>query len=670
MPDSLPTQNQTAQNQSQQTPQVSPGGSNLGSAPQKTSGLEDQQGSIPKEQTVKEIEDELMVGRGPGEQKESVLAGQGTGDEETSMPQAPPKSKLPPSEPPPELPEKLPSEQLKELPEESSQLPKESPPMPKEILKEPEEKKEAPPVDKTDDEVAVKAKADKANLPYVNLTGFAIAPETLNIIPEEIAKKHKVIPYLKVNSQLKIASTDPQNKEMLSEIQDIIAPQNLEPLYAYCSQKSVDYALKSYQFSKKPVETGEDIEVSGKKTEFKKEIKGFMALKNEINKVPTTKLFDVLISGAVKNSASDIHIEPRKQNMRIRYRIDGILQDIVDLPRNAYDALVSRIKFLSKMKLDLRNLPQDGRFTITSEGKNIDLRVSTLPTVYGEGVVMRLLQQEKGFMTLEELGFNKQAHEMVETAISRPTGMILNTGPTGSGKTTTLYAILDKLNKPGVKIITLEDPVEYRVKGITQSQVDAYAKYSFARGLRSILRQDPDVVMVGEIRDLETARIALNAAMTGHLVLSTLHTNNATSAPSRLLEIGVKPFLVAGNINLIIAQRLVRRLCSACKTKYKPRPGIIEAIKKIVPGKEIPTYLWKAVGCKECQGTGFSGRIPIAETFKPIPKIEKMVLESTPSAKIRKAAITEGMQTMEQDGMDKVFQGLTTLQEVWRVTKE
>jgi len=680
MPNSL-----SLQNQPQQNPQVPPGGTNLGSPPQNPPGVGRQQNpsgqsqaSIPKEQRVEEIEEELMVGGGPDQKKAGVVAGQVGEDQETTLPQEPIKkqSSAEVSQEPAKSSPTLPTSKPELIPPKP---PEPKPEPPKETQKEPEKEKEkALPVSKTDDEAAVKAKADKANLPYVNLTGFAIVSETLNIIPEEVAKKYNVIPYLKVNGRLKIASTDPQNREMLSEVQDIISVQNLEPLYAYCSQKSIDYALKSYSFSKKASEEAEDVEVSGKEAEFKKEIKGFLALKNEIGKVPTTKLFDVLVSGAIKNNASDIHIEPTKQKMRIRYRVDGILQDIAELPKEAYNSLLSRIKFLSKMKLDLKNLPQDGRFTITAEdpsgrlgaGKIIDLRVSTLPTVYGEGLVMRLLQQDKGFLSLEDLGFNRKVHEMVQGAISKPTGMVLNTGPTGSGKTTTLYAILDKLNKPGVKIITLEDPVEYRIPGIIQSQVDSYAKYGFARGLRSILRQDPDIVLVGEIRDLETGRIALNAAMTGHLVLSTLHTNNATSAPSRLLEIGVKPFLVAGNINLIIAQRLVRKLCEACKKKYKPRPGIIEAIKRVVPDQKIPETLWKSVGCKECQGTGFSGRVPIAEAFKPIPRIEKMVLESTPSAKIREAVISEGMQTMEQDGMGKVFQGITTLQEVWRVTKE
>jgi type IV pilus assembly protein PilB len=611
---------------------------------------------LPKEQSVEEIEDELLVGAAPGQK--SVVAGQGDSTEEGTRPQ---------------------EEIVKEEGQESISPVKLAP-----IVK---EKKSAVAIahlpDETmkkagSDEAAVKAKADENNLPYVNLVGFAISPETLAIIPETIAKKYQIIPYLKVNQQIKLGAIDPKNKEMLTKIKEILAEKNLEPLYAYCSSASIKYALKDYQFVRKAREkektlkdqpTG-DLAVSGGETAYKKEIKGFVALRNEISKVPTTKLFDVLINGAIKEKASDIHIEPTKKNMRVRYRIDGILQDIVDLPSEAYKSLVSRIKFLAKMKLDLQNLPQDGRFTITSENKNIDMRISTLPTVYGEGVVMRLLEQEKGFLSLEKLGFNHQAQAMIKEAISKPTGMILNTGPTGSGKTTTLYAILDRLNKPGVKIITLEDPVEYRIPGITQSQVDAYAKYSFARGLRSILRQDPDIVLVGEIRDLETARIALNAAMTGHLVLSTLHTNNATAAPSRLLEIGVKPFLVAGNINLIIAQRLVRRLCDKCKKKYKPRPGVVEAIKKILPMADVPTYLWLRKGCPACQGTGFKGRMPVVEAFKPTPKIEKQVLESTPAAKIREAAIAAGMKTMEQDGIEKVFLGLTTIQEVWRVTKE
>jgi type II secretory ATPase GspE/PulE/Tfp pilus assembly ATPase PilB-like protein len=673
MPDSFASQqNQTPAPQSPPAPPTSPGANlptQTKSSPaavqpiQPISGSQpDQTGNqsqtvLPKEQSVEEIENELLVGAAPGQKKSGVVAGQSASSEAGTRPQA---TVVP--------------QEFQEEPKAREELKPASTPAPMAPTKE----KPA----SISDEASVKAKADADNLPYVNLVGFAISPETLKIIPEKIAKKYQVIPYLKVNNQIKLGAIDPKNKEMIEKISEVLADQNLEPLYAYCSQASVKYALKNYRFvgeKEKPKTTADsekddmakgDLAVSGRKTAFKKEIKGFINLRNEISKVPTTKLFDVLVSGAIKENASDIHIEPGKKEMRIRYRIDGILQDIVNLPQEAYQSLASRIKFLAKMKLDLKNLPQDGRFTIHAGDKNIDLRISTLPTVYGEGIVLRLLLQEKKFLSLKDLGFNQKTQEMIEESISKPTGMILNTGPTGSGKTTTLYAILDKLNKPGVKIITLEDPVEYRIPGIIQSQVDAYAKYSFARGLRSILRQDPDIVLVGEIRDLETARIALNAAMTGHLVLSTLHTNNATSAPSRLLEIGVKPFLVAGNINLIIAQRLVRRLCDKCKKKYKPRPGIVEAIKRIIPMAEIPTYLWNTGHCSVCQGTGFSGRIPVIEAFKPTSRIEKMVLESTPAAKIREASIAAGMKTMEQDGIEKVFEGITTIQEVWRVTKE
>jgi len=431
MPNSSPIQNQPQQ--PIQAPQV---GTNLGTTPPKQASqsaqdmqpaasqavppADRQKPKAPKEQSVEEIENELMVGAGPDQKTSGVVAGQGPADDQGPGLTKPQKPK-----------------------EES--------------------------IDKVKDEAAVKQKADKANLPYVNLMGFAIAAETLNLIPEDLAKKYKAIPYLKANKHVRVASVDPKNKGMIQKISDILSSEELEPLFSHCSEKSILYALKNYQFAKKPSEEVSDVKVSGKQTSFKKEIKGFIALRNEINKVPTTKLFDVLVSGGVKADASDVHIEPTKNKMKVRYRIDGILQDIVELPKDAYNSLLSRVKFLAKMKLDLKNLPQDGRFTISSEGKNIDLRISTLPTVYGESIVMRLLQQDKGFITLEKLGFNPQAQKLVEEAISRPTGMILNTGPTGSGKTTTLYAILDKLNKPGVKIITLEDPVEYRVSGVIQS---------------------------------------------------------------------------------------------------------------------------------------------------------------------------------------------------------
>lgn len=564
----------------------------------------------PKEETVEQVEKDLMVGSGVSQKKQGVVTG---------------------------------------------------------VVKD----QESPaPTSLIDEESEAKSKADKFQLPYVNLNGFTIKPETLKIIPQEIAQKYNLVAYLLVGRQVKIASIDPKNRKMIDEVGDLLHEKSYAPLYAFCSRSSVQYGQKGYAFiNSAPKESG-DLKVGGGKTQFKKEIKSFVSLKNEINKVSTTKLFDVLISGAIKNNASDMHVEPSKNQMRIRYRIDGVLHDVVALPDEAYKSLVSRIKFLSKMKLDLKNLPQDGRFTITSEGKNIDLRVSTLPTVYGEGIVIRLLEEEKGFLSLEELGFSKATYSLVFEAIKKPNGMILNTGPTGSGKTTTLYAILDKLNKPGVKIITLEDPVEYRISGITQSQIDSYSHYSFANGLKHILRQDPDIIMVGEIRDLETARIALNAAMTGHLVLTTLHTNNATSAPARLLEMGVKPFLLTSNIDLILAQRLVRKLCPECKKRYVPRPGILEAIKQVVPGETIPKYLWKATGCKECRGTGYKGRIPVSEAFSPTPEFEEMFLEQISSEKIRERAIKGGMETMQKDGINKVFRGITTLQEVWRATKE
>lgn len=610
--------------------------------------------ALPKEQSVQEIEEELMIGAGPGQKNQSVVAGRdqkkesfsGTSIQKSHLSSEKDEEKIEEQLPPP-LKTKQP-EEPKEEPGENALAQKPKP---------------------FSDEATVKDKADTANLPYVNLVGFSIQSETLELIPKFMAEKYKIIAYLKIHHQVRVAAENPQDRETITKTTEILEKEGFEPLFSFCSEASIRYALGNYRERPKIDAGSGEVQVD-EEGDVKKEIKGFLALKNEINKVSTSKLFDVLVSGALKINSSDIHIEPKKENMKIRYRVDGILQDIVELPFESYKSLLPRIKFLAKMKLDLKTLPQDGRFTIKSGEDTIDLRVSTLPTVYGESIVMRLLKQDKGFLRIEELGFNQQAQELVEEAISKPTGMILNTGPTGSGKTTTLYAVLDKLNKPGVKIITLEDPVEYRIDGVTQSQIDSYAKYGFARGLRSILRQDPDIVMVGEIRDLETARIALNASLTGHLVLSTLHTNNATAAASRLLELGVKPFLIAGNINLIIAQRLVRKLCEKCKKKYRPRPGIVEAIKRVLPKTKPPEFLWREIGCEECHGTGFSGRIPIVEAFKPSTAIEKMIIESTPAAKIRRAAIEEGMITMEQDGIGKALDGITTVQEVWRVTKE
>ena len=377
--------------------------------------------------------------------------------------------------------------------------------------------------------------------PYVNLVGISIDYKILSLLPKEIAEKFKIVPFHQKEGKVSIAAVYPEDKEMLQTVIELTRAQDLDAGFAVTSASSIDYAIKGYDFAPPTKEQEpEKLEITTKAQEkFEKEIDTLASLREKIQQVSTTKLLEVLMSGGIKNRVSDIHLEPREKGFRVRYRIDGVLHAIVDLPIESYKKLLQRVKFLAKLKMDLTTIPQDGKFSMTSEGKRVDIRVSTLPTVYGETIVMRLLEQESIFYTLKELGFNKIVEKQVADAISKPHGLILNTGPTGSGKTTTLYAILDHLNKPGLKIITLEDPVEYQIPGVSQSQVDPSRKYTYASGLRSIIRQDPDVIMVGEIRDSETAETAIQAGLTGHLVLSTLHTNSASATMTRLLDMGI-----------------------------------------------------------------------------------------------------------------------------------
>lgn len=528
-------------------------------------------------------------------------------------------------------------------------------------------------------ELSTQEKAKKLGLPYINLRGYPVNSQTLALIPEEIARKYHVVAFMKAAGKLTVATTNPTDVVMKTELAKIAEATGLDIVITVASKDSLEYALQSYKFV--PKITSKEIKVSQQEEQnFIKQIKNLTDLKNKISQIPTTQIFETILAGAIKSSASDIHIEPVQNGMRLRYRIDGVLQDVAQMPLEAYRALLSRVKYLANMKLDIKDKPQNGRFSITAINVPVDLRVSTVPTIYGENIVMRLLKHGQGFLTLEKLEFSQHIKEMVAKNIKKPSGMILNTGPTGSGKTTTLYAILDKLNKPGVKIITIEDPVEYRIQGINQTQANPTKESDFANLLKAALRQDPDIIMVGEIRDLATAETAIQAAMTGHLVLSTLHTNNAPASMPRMIDLGIQPFLLPGSINMVMAQRLVRKICLACREAYTPDPGVMEKIKKVLQGNnpsrhgraeiniKIPNQLWRGRGCSQCNKTAFAGRIPIAEGFEPTPEIEKMVTERTPISLLYKKAVESGMITMEQDGIQKVLQGLTTIDEIWRVT--
>lgn len=383
----------------------------------------------------------------------------------------------------------------------------------------------------------------------------------------------------------------------------------------------------------------------------------------------TSQLLDLILQGAVSLNASDIHLEPEEKDFRIRYRIDGVLQEIVRLPSEVSKGLISRVKFLAKMDLNVKSEPQDGRFTQEVLGRHFDFRCATLPLIYGEGVVLRLLEQEARFYTLSELGFRDEMVTEIKKAFQKPYGMVLVVGPTGSGKTTTLYAILNELNKPGVKIITLEDPIEYKIEGIAQSQVDEEAGHTFAEALKGALRSDPDIIMVGEIRDLETAEVALQAALSGHLVLSTFHANDAPSSLVRLTEMGIKSYLLPGSINAVIAQRLVRKICPFCRKAFTTDQRIRFYLSTKLPNFKLPSVLYKGLGCSQCGGTGYKGRTAIGEILIPDPEIEEMIIKKAPLSKIIEKAQRPGFLTIEQDGLLKALRGTTTLEEVFRVTR-
>jgi len=413
-----------------------------------------------------------------------------------------------------------------------------------------------------------------------------------------------------------------------------------------------------------------------------KEVKTLPQFKKKVEEFLTsnvTELLEIILGGAISLDASDIHIEPEKKEIKLRVRLDGILHDVLNFDFKTYQTLLSRIKLLSGLKLNVTDRPQDGRFTILLKGATIEIRASTLPAEYGESIVLRLLNP-KSLIEMEKLGLRKDLIKIFEREIKKPNGMIIVTGPTGSGKTTTLYAILKRINSPEIKIITIEDPIEYHLEGISQTQVDSAHGYDFASGLKSIMRQDPDVILVGEIRDLETAEIACQAALTGHLVFSTLHTNDAAGAVARLVDLGVRPVSIAPAINMVVAQRLPRRVCQDCLKFVEPSKEELEKIKKSLVGVKrdvLPPSFFeksfkipKAVGCQNCNLTGYRGRVGIFETFLIDDEMERFILTNPSIVDMRELAIKRGMILMRQDGLMKVLEGVTTIEEVERVAGE
>jgi len=522
-------------------------------------------------------------------------------------------------------------------------------------------------------------KADQKGIPYVDLFGFPISPEALMLIKEEEAQQLKAVCFFYDGENLRLASTNPEDENVINKFNELNQQYYTKGKIYLMSEHSFGHALKLYQMLPKLRKFIQGVEVKEEDLEkFKKDIENYKSLGEKINKVNITDVVTLMLAAALKTNASDIHIEAEEHGIVVRLRIDGILQEAAVIEKDKWKKIISRMKLLAKVKINIDDKPQDGRYTIFLNDEKIDVRASFLPTAFGESVVMRLLKSSSIGLPFEELGLRPEAYEILKNEIIKPNGLILTTGPTGSGKTTTLYAVLNKLNSPGTKIITLENPVEYKLKGINQSQVDPSKDYTFAKGLRSILRQDPDIVMVGEIRDLETAEISIQASLTGHLVLSTLHTNDSSGVIPRLVDMGVKPYFLAPSINAIIGQRLVRKLCDKCKVEHKLDEEEESKVKKILAvispksGVDVPTELPKIYkanegGCEVCQGIGYKGRIGIYEIFTMSDDIKKLTSEEAAAFQILQQAIENGMLTMLQDGILKTLAGTTSLAEVYRV---
>ncbi|OQB05396.1 MAG: Type II secretion system protein E [bacterium ADurb.Bin212] len=525
--------------------------------------------------------------------------------------------------------------------------------------------------------------AEKFGVPYIDLSNYPIVPEVLFIIPQETSLQYQIIAYLKIGSNIKIGMTNPADENAKKLLDDLSHKTKYIFQPVMISKSSFIFGYMNYEKKKKEEEAKLQQQNQENEESFESKITDLSSAAEVAKNVSVTELLDVIIMGSIKTNASDIHLEPGEEKYTVRYRIDGVLQDVVRLPASQYGSLVSRIKYLSHLRMDLNNQPQDGRFSFKTSEENIDLRISLMPSTYGETIVMRLLRQNAQRASLEAMGFRAEALSVIHSAMSRPHGVILTSGPTGSGKTSTLYAILTELNKPERKIITLEDPIEYKIAGIEQSQIDKENSYTFADGLRASLRQDPDIIMVGEIRDTETAEIAIQAGLTGHLVLSTVHANSAPSVFTRLLDIGVKPFLMSGSINLVMAQRLIRKLCPACGEQYTPDNDVwdeiknsLEKIRSSLPSEvaekltDAPQQLMRSKGCEKCHNSGFSGRLALIEVLVPDDNIEALIRKVEGITEFEKAARDQGMITMEQDGLIKVLCGETTVDEVWRVTKD
>ena len=543
-----------------------------------------------------------------------------------------------------------------------------------------------------DEELLTHAIAQVSGVPYVNLTSSIIDQSILSLLPSDIAERFMAVPLAEVQNRLAVAMIDANNVQAV----DYLANRIQRPLKVFmASEAGVRHVLDQYKTDLSSVDEAAQVSQAEAAQEAARDIKTI------VQDSPISRALSTVLEYAVKSRASDVHIEPLEKSLKIRCRIDGVLREVMQLPKSIEPALVSRIKILSNLKIDEHRIPQDGQFTVRVSDKEVDLRIAISPVVWGEQVVIRLLDKAGNLFDLEQMGYAGRSLRAIRKGIQRPNGMVLTSGPTGSGKSTSLYALIKEIKTDAINIVTLEDPVEYKMDGVNQIQVNTDVGLTFANGLRSILRQDPDVVMVGEMRDGETANLGVQAALTGHLVFSTLHTNSAAGVLPRLLDMGIEPFLIASTVKAVIGQRLVRRLCMNCRQEYVPnaeelsyivqmfslKQGSIQRLHELEGqafadkiGGDTPMgstdvtiqRLWRPnpEGCDECNHVGFKGRVGIYEVLGISVPIQKMITANATSNDIQEQAISEGMVTMQTDGLIKSLRGVTTIEEVLRATRE
>lgn len=510
------------------------------------------------------------------------------------------------------------------------------------------------------DQQLVSALATQIGLRFVDLSDYQIDMDTVARVPAAVCRRHTVMPLGMEDGKLLVAMADPANVFAMDDLRQLTG---LDVRAVVATRADVQTALDRF------LRAENDLGAITTSMEEDEEpaAEDLSNVSRVTDDAPIVKYVNLLITQAIQDKASDIHIEPGEHDLGVRFRIDGVLHEVMRSPKSVMSGVVSRLKIMADIDIAERRVPQDGRLSIKAGGKKVDLRMATLPTVWGEKVVMRILDNSSARMNLADLGFSAHNYSAYAQSFSRPHGMILVTGPTGSGKSTTLYATLNQISRPEVNVITVEDPVEYRLPGINQVQVNVKAGLTFARALRSILRSDPDIVLLGEIRDGETAKIAVEASLTGHLVLSTLHTNDAPSAVTRLTEMGIEPFLVGSSLESVVAQRLARKLCGKCKEPYVPTPEVLlQAGYPWRDGETLPT-IYRPVGCPSCARTGYAGRLAIHEVMTVSEDIERLTVEHAPTAVLAQVAQQQGMTTLRADGLDKVRQGSTSLEEILRV---